>query len=132
MTKAREAIAEGYKAFEEAFYRGDADTMSQMYTENAEWLIAEAPIARGREAIAQAWRSVIGSGGNTVRVNIGEVQEFGDWAYDVGTFTTSAPDGSVLNAGKYIVIWKQQSTGEWKTHRDIFNWDIAPVQPSST
>ena len=69
MTNVREAIAEGYKAFEEAFYRGDADTMSQMYTEDAEWLIPEAPIVRGRAAIAQAWKSVIGSGGNTVRVD---------------------------------------------------------------
>ena len=128
MTKIREAIAEGYKAFEEAFYRGDANTMSQMYTEDAEWLIPEAPIVRGREAIAQAWKGVIGSGGNTVRVDTGEVQEFGDLAYEVGTFTARTPDGNVLNAGKYIVIWKQQSTGEWKTHRDIFNWDIPPGQ----
>jgi hypothetical protein len=61
-------------------------------------------------------------------VKIGEVQESGDWAYEVGTFSASAPDGKVLNAGKYIVIWKRESTGEWKTHRDIFNWDIPPSQ----
>ncbi len=30
MSNAREAIAEGYKAFEQAFYRGDADTISRM------------------------------------------------------------------------------------------------------
>ena len=35
MSNAREAIAEGYKAFEQAFYRGDADTISRMYTEDA-------------------------------------------------------------------------------------------------
>jgi ketosteroid isomerase-like protein len=131
MTKAREAIAERYKVFEQAFYRGDADTISRMYTEDAELLIPEAPIVNGREAIAQVWKSIVGSGGNTVRVNTGEVQESGDWAYEVGTFMASAPDGNVLNAGKYIVIWKQQSTGEWKTHRDIFNWDVPPAQASN-
>jgi ketosteroid isomerase-like protein len=72
-----------------------------------------------------------GSGGNSVRVDIGEVQESGDWAFEVGTFAASAPDGKVLNARKYIVIWKRQSTGDWKTHRDIFNSDIPPVQPST-
>jgi hypothetical protein len=55
---------------------------------------------------------------------------YGDWAYEIGRFTASAPDGSVLNVGKYIVIWKRQATGEWKTHRDIFNWDIPPAQAS--
>jgi len=99
-----------------------------MYTEDAELLIPEAPAIRGRKAIAQVWKGIVGSGGNTVRVNIGEVQESGDWAYEVGTFTASAPDGNVLNAGKYIVIWKRQPAGEWKTHRDIFNWDIPPAR----
>ena len=126
MTTAREAITEAYKAFEEAFFRGEADTISRMYTEDAEWLVPEAPIVRGREAIRQVWATIIGSGGNTVRVDVLEVQESGDWAYDIGTFKASAPDGNVLNAGKYIVIWKRQSTGERKIHRDIFNWDVPP------
>jgi ketosteroid isomerase-like protein len=73
-------------------------------------------------------KSIDGSGGNTIRVTTVELQESGgDWAYEVGSFLASAPDGKVLNAGKYIVIWKRQSTGEWKTHRDIFNWDIPPA-----
>ncbi len=39
MTTAREAITEAYKAFEEAFYKGEADTISRMYTEDAELLL---------------------------------------------------------------------------------------------
>lgn len=131
MGTAREAIAEAYKAFEEAFYKGEADTISRMYTEDAELLIPEAPIVRGREAIGQVWTNILGSGGNTVRVDVREVEESGDWAFDIGTFEASAPNGSVLNAGKYVVIWKRQSTGERKIHRDIFNWDIPPG-PTST
>jgi ketosteroid isomerase-like protein len=129
MANARQAITEGYKTFEDAFFRGDADTISQMYTEDAELLVPEAPPIKGRTAIADAWRGIVGAGGNTVRVDIGEVQEGQDWAYDVGKFTASAPAGDVLNAGKYIVIWKQ-STGSWKIHRDIFNWDIPPANTS--
>ena len=128
MTKAREAIAEGYKTFEQAFYKGDANSITRMYSEDAELLIPETPIVRGREAIAQVWKNIVGPGGNTVRVNTGEVQESGDWAYEVGTFTASAADGNILNAGKYIVIWMRQSTGEWTIHRDIFHWDIPPAQ----
>ena len=131
MTKTGEAITEGYKAFEHAFYRGDADAISRMYTEDAELLVPEAPVFRGRQAIAEIWRAIVGSGGNTVHVNVREVQDGGDWAYDVGTFTVTAPDGNVLNAGKYVVIWARQSSGEWKIHRDIFNWDI-PAAAAST
>ena len=56
MTKTREAIAEGYKAFESAFYRGDADTISRMYTEDAELLVPEAPIVSGGEAMRAGWQ----------------------------------------------------------------------------
>ena len=126
MRTAREAIVEAYKTFERGFFSGDADTLAQIYTDDAEWLLPEMPIVRGREAIAEAWKGVIGPGGNSIRVDVGEVVENGDWAYEVGSFTASAPDGSVLNAGKYIVIWQRQANGAWKTHRDIFNWDIPP------
>jgi len=55
MTNARQAIADGYRAFELAFHNGDADAISQMYTEDA--------------------AASLVPGGNTVRVKIGEVQE---------------------------------------------------------
>jgi uncharacterized protein (TIGR02246 family) len=130
MIKAHQAITEAYQAFQKAFHTGDADTIALMYTEDAELFVPETSTIKGREAIAQAWKAIVGSGGNSVRVEIGEVQESGDWAYEIGRFTASAPDGIVLNAGKYIVIWKRQATGEWKTHRDIFHWDIPPGKPS--
>ena len=132
MSNACEAIAEGYKAFEEAFYRGDADTISRIYTEDAELLIPEAAIISGREAIAEVWKTTWDQVGTLQRVDTGEVQEGGDWAYEVGAFTTSAPDGNVLNAGKYIVIRKRQPTGGWKIHPDIFNSDIPPAQASTS
>ncbi|HYW42094.1 MAG TPA: DUF4440 domain-containing protein [Bryobacteraceae bacterium] len=127
---AYDAITEAYKAFAKAYHRGDAETISRMYTEDAELLIPEAPILRGREAIAHAWERILGSGGNNVRVDIGEVQESGDWAYEIGRFSASTPNGSVFQAGKYIVIWKRYS-GEWKIHRDIFNSDLLPAQDST-
>lgn len=123
---AYEKIAETYKTFEEAFHRADPEAISLIYTEDAEWFPPQALPIRGRHNIAGAWRGIVGQGGNYIRVEIGEVQESSGWAYEVGRFEASAPDGTVLNSGKYIVIWKQQANGEWKTHRDIFNWDISP------
>jgi ketosteroid isomerase-like protein len=89
-------------------------------------LVPGAPPIRGRAAIAAAWKAVIGSGGNKVRVDVREVQDTGDWAFEVGAFTATAPDGITLNSGKYIVVWKRDPVGVWKSYRDIFHWDIAP------
>jgi ketosteroid isomerase-like protein len=69
-----------------------------MYTEDAELLIPEAPIFRGREAIRGVWANIVGSGGNTVRVATLESQDGGDWTYEVRTLEVSGPSGDVLNA----------------------------------
>ena len=123
---AREAIPAIYKSMENAFQRGDAEAIARLYAEDAEWYVPEAPVIKGRSAIAEAWRKNVGSGGNRLRIEVAEVHENEDRAHEVGRFTISAPDGAVLSAGKYIVIWARQPDGEWKTLRDIFNWDIPP------
>lgn len=130
MTSPREAVEKTYKVVEEAFRKGDADSISLIYTEDAEWFIPGAPVLEGRPAIKEAWEKIVGSGGNTVRIVVREVQESGDLAYDTGHFTASAPNGSILNTGKWIVVWKRQSTGEWKIHRDFMHWDIPPAETS--
>ena len=123
----REQVEQAYRDIEQAFFRGDADALAAIYTDDAEWFVPGAPVIKGREAITQAWKSVIGPGGNTLRVQVGELQETGDWAYEVGSFTATAPEGNLLNSGKYLVIWKRQSNGMWKTYRDLFQWDVAPA-----
>ena len=97
-----------------------------MYTEDAALLVPETPIITGRDAINQTWKLILGSGGNRVRVEIGEVTENGDWAYEVGSFKSNAPDSTLFYSGKYIVIWKLV-LGTWMIHRDIFNWEIPPA-----
>ena len=124
----REFVEKSYKDVDDAFRKGDADSISLMYTEDAELFIPGAPVFEGREAIHEVWRKIVGSGGNTLRSVVREVKENGNLAYDTGQFTASSPDGSVLNAGKWIVIWRQESTGEWKIHRDFMHWDIAPAK----
>ena len=127
MASAREAVEKDYKAVEEAFHQGKADIISRMYTEDAELFMPGAPVLEGRRAIHEAWEKIVGSGGNTLRTVVREVRESGDLAYDTGQFTATAPNGTVLNRGKWIVIWQRQSTGEWKIHRDFMHWDIPPA-----
>ena len=121
MSSAREAISAAYNAFEDTFYRGDATALCQIYTDDAALLVPGAPPIKGRAAITGAWQGLLGAGGNTVRVDVSEVQEMGEWAYDIGAFTTTAPDGTVVSKGNYLVVWRQQANGDWKIHRDIFN-----------
>ena len=93
---------------------------------DAQWLVPGVPPIRGRESIAAAWKNVLGSGGNRVRVDVHEVTENGDWAFEIGEFTATGPNGQTINSGKYMVIWRRDGSGNWRAYRDIFHWDIPP------
>jgi ketosteroid isomerase-like protein len=56
------------------------------------------------------------------------VEAHGDMAYEVGKLTLKGEDGTVLDSGKYVVIWKREN-GQWRLHRDIWNTSMpAPEQ----
>ena len=39
MVSLRDETTKAYKAMEEAFFKGDAEALSSIYTEEAEWLV---------------------------------------------------------------------------------------------
>ena len=123
---AREAIDTIHKTMEHAFRAGHADVIAGMYAADAEQFVPETPVVRGRPGIEQAWKTKVGAGGNRFRVDVDEVEQEGDRAHEIGRFTISSPDGAVLAAAKYLVIWGRGADGEWKARRDIYNWDIPP------
>jgi hypothetical protein len=59
---AREAIEAANTMFQDAFNRGDAAAVAQLYTPDAAVLPPDAPRADGREAIQRFWRDAIDGG----------------------------------------------------------------------
>ena len=47
---------------------------------------------------------------------------------EVGTYTVSSAEGTELDKGKFICLWKKED-GKWKIHRDVFNSDLPPPPP---
>jgi uncharacterized protein (TIGR02246 family) len=124
---AGEVVAREYEAMAAAYERGDADSIAEMYTDDAEVFVPGVPVIVGKAAIRETWQMIVGDGGTRVAIDVREVQESGDLAYDTGHFTATAQDGRLLNAGKWMVIWKRTSIGGWKVHRDFMHWDTAPT-----
>ena len=115
----RDAVEAGNRAFIAAFLRGDAVAVAQLYTENAEVIAPGQPVARGRSAIAAAWKQAIDSGVKDVSLQTAEVESVGDLAYETGIVRQVAANGTASQA-RYVVVWKRAG-GRWKLHRDIWN-----------
>lgn len=115
----RKAVDAGNRAFVAAFLRGDAHAVAELYTEDAQVIAPGAPVARGRAAIAAAWKKAMDAGVRDVRLETADVESSGDLASETGRVEIVNRDGSVAK-DRYVVVWKRMR-GEWKLHRDIWN-----------
>ena len=122
--EARAAIEAANTKFSEAFARGDAKALAGMYTPDAIAFPPDSEMIRGNEAIGNFWKTTRDSGVQSATLTTVDVGRSGDVAYEVGKVSLSIqPVGKepTTTAAKYVVVWKRQSSGSWKLHRDIWN-----------
>jgi len=127
-TEIYDAIAAADEEFGATFSKGDAAGMAALYTETAQLLPPNSDFLTGRQEIQAFFQALMDMGIKEAKLEAIEVERHGDTAIEVGKFALEGDEGQVLDAGKYIVIWKRED-GQWKLHRDIFNSSMpAPEQ----
>lgn len=115
----RTQIGSANTEFMNAFKRGDATAMANLYTSEAQLLPANSDFVRGTAAIRAFWQGVIDLGLKDASLETIEAEAHGDTAIEVGRYRLLAAGGAVADSGKYVVVWKNDR-GTWKLHRDIW------------
>lgn len=109
----------------EAFNAGDGQAVAeQLFTENGRLMPPDSPILEGREAIATYWQGAFDAGVTDLRLTTVSVEDLGDTAILVGTWTVSVPteDGGTTGAsGKDVIVYKRGPDGAWLMDVDIYN-----------
>lgn len=122
-----DAIREVIAHWLDAVRRKDAAAIAGYYAPDGRLFVPNAPIAEGREAVANMWGYLLSL--PNVALSFGptfiEAAASGDLAYEVGTYTLAfdGEKGHVDDRGKYVVVWKKQADG-WKAAADILNSDL--------
>ncbi len=115
------AIRAGSQQWAAAWNAGDAVALAALYAEDAEVMSPGKEPAKGRAAIEKHYRGDLAAAtGSQNKIKTLEVMAAGDWAVEVGSFVADAEDGSHLDHGRYVAVWKK--VGEkWMLYRDIWN-----------
>jgi ketosteroid isomerase-like protein len=106
-----------------AYKKGDAQTISEAYAEDARIFPPGREMIKGRDAIKAFWVEDVKGSSDLVVTTI-DIKTFGDSDLrEVGKFTgkTTGNDPKPF-AGKYITIW-QKSGDKWEIKDDIWNLD---------
>jgi ketosteroid isomerase-like protein len=114
----RSAIEAANKRFVEAFSKGDAARIADMYAEGARVMPPNSPMLQGRQRIQELWQSFINTGAKLI-LSTSDVEAQGNVVYEVGTYELIFPDNK-RDAGKYVVVWRRHK-GDWKLAVDIWN-----------
>lgn len=106
----------------------DLEKCMSFYADDAQRLGSGAPVAVGIEAIRKQWTEYLALPGHGFRWTTSkiEVARSRDFAYETGAYelqTTDKKKQPVTVKGKYLVVWKKQTNGNWKAVADTDNTD---------
>ena len=111
------------REFSAAYVRGDADSMTALYTPDAVIFPNNSEMIRGHDAIRRYWTLAPGHTVAHHRATPTEIHIDGDHAYDYGDFENSGTrDGTPYGPahGKYVIVWRRTPAG-WRMHLDMWN-----------
>jgi uncharacterized protein (TIGR02246 family) len=123
---ARTAIEASNKQFAEAFNKGDAAALANMYTMDARVLPPNGEMVEGRSNIEKFWQGAMCAGMKMVSLETVDVETHGNVVVEIGRYTATmhgAGGTTTTDKGKYVVVWKREGES-WKLAVDIFNTSI--------
>ena len=126
----RTAIEANTKQFIEAFNKGDATAVANMYAMNARLLPPNSEMIEGRANIQKFWQGASTAGMKLTALEIVDLDVQGNTAIEVGRYTSTMPGagGTVTtDNGKYVVVWKREGRN-WKLAVDVFNTNLPASQ----
>lgn len=123
----RTAIEAANAQFSAAAAKGDGAALAALYSTDGQVMPAGSAPIRGTEAIQKFWQGALDSGIATVDLKTIDVFGRGSTATEVGEYELHDKAGSVLDHGKYIVIWRHIG-GTWKLLRDMFSTNVPPAK----
>ena len=130
LSQIRPAIEEGNAKFGEAFRQGDSGAVAALYTDDAILLPPNSETIQGKEGIDAFWSGAIQMGVKNAVLSTVNLVDMGDFVCEIGKYElTIQPEGQEAfeDHGKFLVIWKQETDGNWKLHIDIWNTSM-PAQ----
>lgn len=120
----KDTIQAREKEWSAAFLAGNGAAIAGLYTADAAQIQPVGDAYTGHEGIAKAEQAQLDTIAVTAREDVTEeVIPAGNFALEVGHYsyqaTSKATKKPVASSGRYMVLWRRDTDGVWRLHRDI-------------
>ena len=102
---------------------GDAAGVRSLYAKDAVVMPPNSEPVVGLDAIQALWTEMAAAG-NPLSLTTKDIVVAGDYAIETGVYGMSTPDGTHLDHGSYLALWKKTADGMVMV-RDIWNTNMA-------
>jgi ketosteroid isomerase-like protein len=126
LVAAKKEIESANRALSEFMAKGDSVALASAYSVDGALLLNNIPAVKGKENLIKIWGSFITAGMRGLELTTIEIWGDENYITEEGLIVIKAKDGTQLDKGKYLVLWKKEN-GKWKLHRDISNSDLPVV-----
>ncbi len=128
LAAAKKEIETANRALSDYMAKGDSVSLASAYSTDGALMLNNMPAVKGKENLITLWGSFINAGMGGLELTTIEVWGDENYITEEGLIVIKAKDGTQLDRGKYLVLWKKEN-GKWKLHRDISNSDLPVVTP---
>ena len=105
-----------------ALERGDAGLAASLYEPGARLLPPGAPVITGADGVRDFWQRRIDAGSDGGVLETVHRAEHGDVAIEEGRYGRRS-GSTLLDSGKYLVVFHRRPDGSWRFATDIWNSD---------
>lgn len=121
------ALMDTLPAWADAYNAADLDALAALYTDDAVVMPPNAERVQGHEALKALANSYMEAG--AVQIELPPPDAYGvlgETAWIEGTYRFFAPDGSPVDVGKYLDVYRFED-GMWRLQHHIWNSDLPPM-----
>jgi len=120
-------LAEASDRWSEALNAGDIDAIVALYAADCKIMPPNAPTATGHDAVREIFGGMVAAGLKGELETL-EATVSGDIGHKIGRYTLMAPDGTVIDRGKFMETWKKSPAG-WLVDSDMYSSDLPVPSP---
>lgn len=117
------SILQSNQHFMKSFKGGDSVNVSNCFTQDAKLLVPNQPAITGKDNIVHFFSNMMKKDIEDIDLHTSNIWGDSSILAEEGTYHASGKEKSLIDKGKYIVLWKTEA-GNWKMYRDIWASDL--------
>ena len=126
LAEAKDAIAKGNAQWCEAWEKGKPEMVVELFAEDGKLLLSSGKIVKGHEQLLALYKNAmkgVGTDIKNIKVSVTTLNAWldGELVYETGKYIYDYVENGkpVIEAGKYVTIWKKQKDGNWRLIMDM-------------